>query len=35
MKARPTDGTVTDLAYIFREPPRRLGVHLAGDVIRL
>jgi hypothetical protein len=33
LSARPTDGTVADLAYIPREPPRRLGVHLDGEGI--
>jgi hypothetical protein len=33
LSARPTDGTVSDVAYISHEPLRRPRVHLARGVI--
>ena len=33
ISAGPSDGTVTDLAYVLREPRRRRSVHADGDVV--
>jgi hypothetical protein len=33
LSAGPSDGSVTDLAYVLREPSRRPGVHAADDVV--
>jgi len=33
ISAGSSDGTVTDLAYVFHEPPRGLGIHAARDVV--
>src|SRR5262245_33758361 len=32
VSARPTEGAVTDLAYVPRESPRPGHVHFAGDI---